>query len=242
MSNRTSGRLKHTFVAAILLSPTFGLGKLCAQVGHAPESSPYRSLQATKWLSFTGGYLNGSAGSAEVGPTDGPLAGLQASIKMGGPADAFLDLSVARLRRTLIHRDSVPETRTIGTADQTLLFADVGANLLLTGQKTWHGLIPYVGGNLGLVFGSDVKQDISGFRFAIQFHTGPQVGIRLHPSDRISLRVEARDVIWRLSYPLAFLEAPAPDIPPVLDPEIHDKSEWTHHLVLMFGLAFALGS
>jgi hypothetical protein len=161
---------------------------------------------------------------------------------MGGPADAFVDLSVARLKRTLIDRDSVPEARVIGTAKQTLLFADVGANLLLTGQKTWHGLIPYVGGNLGLVFGSDVSQDVSGFKFAVHFLTGPQVGIRLHPSDRISLRVEARDVIWRLSYPLAFLESPASDIPPVLDPQIHDESEWIHHLVLSFGLGFALGS
>jgi hypothetical protein len=150
--------------------------------------------------------------------------------------------SASRLERLLINPTQGEDDRVLGTASQTVFLADAGIVLKLTGAKTWHGLLPYVGLTMGLAIGTSVPEDsLSGFDFGLHFQTGPQVGLRLHPTERIFLRLEARDVVWRLSYPNVFFEEPEhdPDSPPVLNPLIQGENEWTHHLLLLAGLGFS---
>ena len=115
---------------------------------------------------------------------------------------------------------------------------------MLTGQKTWYGFAPYLGLSMGVAIGGDVPADsLSGYDFNIKFMAGPGIGLRWHPGSRIGLRVEFRDVLWKLSYPNAFFEPPTdqPDIPPVLDPEFNKTSEWTHNPSLYISLGYAFG-
>jgi hypothetical protein len=142
-----------------------------------------------------------------------------------------------------------PANRTVGTANQNVVLLDGGFDLLLTGEKTWHGMIPYVGPGIGLALGTSVKADsLSGFSFSTHFTAGPRLGLWLQPSDRITLRVEGRDLIWRLKYPDGFFSAPVGDLgeptgePPVLDANVMKDTQWVHHLGITITLGYTIGS
>lgn len=213
-----------------------------AQVGHAPESSPYRPVLARQVVSAVGGYLGGERGIAGVGPSDGQLYGARFDMLFSGPVNVTFEAALADLERNVIDPTQGPDDRAVGTFAQKVLLADIGINLVLTGAKTWHGFAPYVGGALGLAVGERVGADSSGFNFRTQFLLAPQLGIRWHPADRLMFRVEGRDVIWRLSYPAIFFQEPAnaPGAPSVLDPVTTNDSDWTHHWTVSFSLGFAI--
>jgi opacity protein-like surface antigen len=212
-----------------------------AQVGHLPESSPYRDMRVKQALVFFGGYLTGGEGSAGVGPTDGPLAGARWEITVGAPSILFLGVSAANLDRLLINPDNPPSTRTLGTAKQTIVMLDGGLNFVLTGRKTWKGFAPYVGVGMGMAFGGSVPEDSSGFTFKSKFHIGPALGVRIHPNPRFHFRVEWRGIFWRLTYPQQFFQPPtsAPGTP-VLNPLIETDSDWVFHPTLVLGIAYTL--
>ena len=70
MSNGRSASVKRTVAGAVALFLVSGIAGLDAQVGHPPESSPYRPLRAKRVISVGGGYLWGSSGKAKVGKLD----------------------------------------------------------------------------------------------------------------------------------------------------------------------------
>ena len=84
-----------------------------------------------------------------------------------------------------------PEERELGWTTQTVMMADVGLNLVLTGQKSWHGFAPFIGASMGIAIGGDVPADsLSGYEFNTKFIVTPAIGFRWHPIRRIGLRVE----------------------------------------------------
>lgn len=214
-----------------------------AQVGHDPTSSPYRDMRIKHTLTFLGGHLGGGRGKARVGPSSGQQFGLRYDIHVGGAASIFLGASYTSAERNLVDPDESEATRYFGTATQELFLIDGGFNLILTGRKTWHGLAPYLGAAVGAVVGSPVPEDSSGFAFETKFQVGPMVGVRYFFNRRLHVRLEARDILWRLTYgSTRFFNDPAnaPGDPPVLDPRFNDNTEWVHHSLLTFGFGWTL--
>lgn len=239
MSNVERGRLEHALSVAIVASALLAPYDASAQVGYRPQSSPYHDLPASKWISIQGGYLGGSAGEAGVGPTDGAFVGVRADFGLTAALDLTANVNAADLQRQPIDPQQGPENRILGSARQTVLLADAGIVLRVTGEKTWHGVLPYAGFTLGVAIGSEVKADsLSNFNFGVHFLAGPQIGVRIHPGSRVFFRIEARDALWKLKYPNVFFEPPEndPGSAPVLNPLTQDDSEWTHHSLLLFGL------
>ncbi len=212
-----------------------------AQVGHLPVTSPYRDLRIKQTVTFTGGYLVGGRGKAGVGPSAGPLVGARWDAHVGGSLALFLGVMGSDLERNLVNPIEPPgPTRNFGMAKQTVWVADAGINLLLTGRKTWNGLAPYIGLGLGMVFGNSVPED-SVFTFSRKFHIGPQLGTRYFFNRRFHLRFEARNIIWRMTYPSVFLTIPEEEPQtPVIDGNVDRLAEWVHHLVLTIGLGWTL--
>ncbi|MGD2135676.1 MAG: hypothetical protein PVF27_05925 [Gemmatimonadales bacterium] len=227
-------------VLAALLVPS--APALC-QVGYPPSRSPYRDIDAKYILTLVGGYAAGDGGRIDVGPSTGRLGGIRFDLHLSGPGVAQFNINYGSLERKIIDPDAPPEERDLGTANQSILFADAGLDMVLTGAKTWHGLAPYVGASVGIALGGSVPEDsVSGFDFSTRFMVGPQIGFRWHPHRRIVFRVEGRTMIWRLSYPGGFFEAPerAPDADPVLDLEVHGETQWVHNPMLMVSLGFVI--
>jgi hypothetical protein len=246
MSNVRRTTVERATIKMLLICSLFGVHQAAfAQVGHRPEASPYRDLQAKRVLSFVGGYLSGSSGAANVGPGSGSLAGARFDLYLSGPASATFGAGVANLERILIDPTMGPANRTLDTTSQSVLLLDAGIDVLLTGEKTWHGVIPYVGGGMGFALGGSVDADsLSGYSFSTHFTAGPHIGIWLLPSRRFTFKIEGRDILWRLKYPEGFFTTPAnaPDELPVLDGNVMKDTQWVHHLTLTFTLGYTIGS
>ena len=192
-------------------------------------------------FTFSGGYLAGGGGSAGVGPRDGPLGGVRYSLSVSSPLELTVAVFAAQLTRHLVDPTAPVGKRDAGTAKQSVIIADAGFNFRITGAKTWHGLMPYIGFSMGVASGSAVVQDNSGFTFKRPFQIGPHVGVRYYRGSSVSLWVEGWDPMWRLRYPLSFFTAPTGSTP-VLDPRVHGGTQWVHNPTLMVGLGITVGS
>jgi hypothetical protein len=171
--------------------------------------------------------------------------GARFDLHLGGPAALTFGAGVANLERVLIDPTFGPANRTVDTTSQSVVMFDAGFDLLLTGEKKWHGLMPYIGASLGMALGTSVIVDsLSGYSFSTHFTAGPRLGIWAHPSDRITFRIETRDVLWRLKYPDGFFSVPEnePTEPPVLDANVMKDTEWVHHLGLTISIGYTIGN
>lgn len=215
-----------------------------AQVGHVPERSPYRDLRATQAASAFGGYISGSGGRVGVDPSDGPVVGIRYDRNVAAPLDLFLALSGARLQRLVLDPSAPVSARVSGPVNHELILLEGGMSLVLTGRKTWHGLVPYLGGAFGVTFaaGTRTATDIlSGFNFGTRLLLAPHVGVKWYPVQALVFKVEGRSYHWRLRYPDSYFFPPlgAPGIPPILDPSVVTKdTEWTHHPAVFLSLGY----
>lgn len=212
-----------------------------AQVGHDPANSPFRDIRNRTSLIATAWRVTGGGGSLNVGPRAGDGLGLRYEMRMSGPTDAFIEGAWTRLERLVIDPDAAEADRVSGPVDQSVVIVNAGLSVLLGGDKTWNGLAPYVGGSLGLAFGSDIASDSSGFSFKTKLVSGPHVGLRWYATSALSFRLEGRLLFWQLKYPPRFFDDPlrAPGDPPVLNQGDPD-SEWTSHPTLTIAVGYAV--
>jgi len=207
------------------------------QVGHDPEHSPYHDLRATHQFTLSGGYLAGSGGRVGVGPRQGPLIGLRYSLSLGA-LELRLGVHGASLQRQIMDPTAPPDKQVADTVRQQVVISDIGFSLRLTGAKTWHGIMPYLGAAAGLAAGASVPEDNSGFTFSKRFTFGPHVGVRYYTGGSLGLWVEGWDPMWRLVYPLSFF-SPSTGVTPLLVSGDPDK-EWVHNPTLMIGFSLTM--
>ena len=208
---------------------------LTAQVGHDPARSPYRPIVNRMSVSGIGSYIAGSGGKIGVGPSDGFGGGMRFEMRLTGPTDVFASVSWSRVKRLVADPKAEQDARFAGPVNMGLLIAETGLAILLAGDKTWNGLAPYLGANLGLGFGGGVPQDSSEYGFSTKFVSGPLVGARFYIGESAYVRVEGRLQFWKLSYPTSYFVGDSP----ILDPAVNSDTEWTSHPSLLVGLGYA---
>lgn len=230
----------------VLLLTTLVVGlaaPLAAQVGHAPESSPYHDIRKGHTVTPFLGQFGGSGGRFEIGPHDGRIYGLRYDLRTGSTVQIGLGFARADLQRLIIDPFDSLSRRVSGPVDQTVTFAEVNLQLNLTGGKTWHRLAPFVGAGVGLTFPSGTPADTSKFELGKKIYLAPMAGVRIFVTDRLSLRGEARALFLKLKYPSTFQDEPAaePGDPPdnsnavITDGRV---SEWITNSVLLVGLGY----
>jgi hypothetical protein len=216
---------------------------LAAQVGHPPESSPYRDVRKGHTVTPIFGQFGGSGGRFEIAPHDGQIYGLRYDLRTGSTIQLGLGFARADLQRLIVDPFDSLSRRVSGPVDQTVTFAEVNLQLNLTGGKTWHRLAPFVGTGVGLTFPSGTPADTSRFELGKKIYLAPMAGLRIFVTDRLSLRGEARALFLKLKYPSTFEDEPAaePGNPPdnsnavITDGNV---SEWTTSSVLLLGLGY----
>lgn len=208
-----------------------------AQVGHSPASSPYHDVPFKQEITVYGGHFGGAAGKAGVGPTAGPLIGVRYAIHLGGPAEATAHVARVSSSRMVKDPEMTGDERLLGEQSFGLYLADVGLALNLTGQKSYHRLVPVVGVGLGVASVSGGK-DVGGFNVGTPFALNFGAGLRFVPGGNFSARVDVYDYMYQLSYPSSYFQSPPIGGGSAILDRNTASNQWTHHAVITLGISY----
>lgn len=190
------------------------LGPSAAPATAQAITSPYRFLDRGQSIGPFAGYISAGKGSVGFGASSGPLFGARYGIRITGPFT--LEAEVGYFPTTRAVLDTVPADTTVevvGEADLALALAWAALRFNLTGPRTFHGVQPF------LLFGGGAAIDIAGdaaaeedlaadvrFDFGTSFAGELGAGIEWFLSPSAALRLDGRNVLWRLKTPLPFLQ------------------------------------
>ena len=193
--------------------------QLSAQVGHDPAHSPYRDILLHSGPVFFVGHLGADRGTAGAGTSNALTLGARYEIPAGRAVHFQFTGAYLHGDRFIIdpRADSSAPARRTGPVKSDLGLFEIGMQLRLTGGKTWHGLAPYAGTGLGLMFDVNSPGDTTG--------SGYQFGTKL------------RAHFWRLKYPLSFHEQRAADGSRVI-PLTQPLTDWTLHPWISLGIGW----
>jgi hypothetical protein len=223
---------RHCIGLAVALAAAFA-----AEAAGQSIPSPYRFIETSQRAGVTGGYVFASEGALGLGPQSAPYMGGRYSIRISGPFT--VEGEIGFMPTTRMVWDTVPGDTTrevIGEADMSIALASGALRFNITGPRTWRGLQPF------LILGGGVAIDLAGeaqdeatlpdpvrFDFGTSFagHIGGGIEWLLSPG--WSLRVDARNSLWKLETPEAFLTTDREFLIPT--------DEWAQNFVLSAGLA-----
>lgn len=228
-------------VRALLLALLLGAPGLLAaqQVGTAPERSPFQDILTHEGFTLFAGRFAGNANDAHTGARPGLMLGARLNVRISSALDLSATFGEAFTSRLRI--DASGDTaRNAGNVKVRLIAADLGFQLNLTGDKTWHHIAPYVYLGAGLTTPSARVVDPGGYELGTDFDVVPAIGTRVVISRRLSLRVEARDYYYRYTFPLFYFDRPYAahaDGTAVLSNSVGDR-EWYSNYAIWVGVTY----
>jgi hypothetical protein len=216
---------------------------LAAQVGHSPQSSPYRDIRKGHTFTAIGGYFGGNGGDLEIGPHDGAVFGGRYDIRTASAIQLGVGVTHGSLDRIIVNPFVTLANRRSGPVSQSVTFAEVNLQLNVTGGKSWHRIAPFVGVGGGVAFGGSTPADTSRYKFGRKFYLAPNIGLRFFLGQRVHLRAEARATFWKLNYPTTFQQEPVEEPGTADNPNAvipgNKLDEWTTSSWLLAGLGYA---
>lgn len=230
VTHRTFARI--VAVAAALLAPAAAR----AQVGYPPAESPFVDLEYRQSVTPYVGYFHAAKDPAGIAPQGGFMVGLRYDLVLGGPASLTVRTASVLSERTVLDPARPRGQRSLGVEQRPLTLADVGLTINLTGQKSWHSLVPLIhfGGGLASNFRGT---DPGGFDFGTAFAFAYGAGVRLvPPRSRWSGRVDLGNHMYQISYPDRYF-APGLDSTQVL-PSGSSKSKWLNNSAVTVGVSY----
>jgi hypothetical protein len=186
-----------------------GATPLAAQqvVGHLPSQSPFRDIEPSQQFTLESGYFKTQQDEIGATPRSGPFFGVRYDIPVGGPARFYVRLDRVSSHRQAFDPTKPPATRDLGRVSSPLWLGDLGFALDLTGERTWHGIIPTFDAGLGIATGSHTTKS-DPYSFGTQFALRSDFGIRIHPSNGLELRLLAGPTMYQNHYPSGYFVAP----------------------------------
>ncbi len=207
---------------------------LHAQVGHRPSQSPYEDVKAGQTISLSAGWLAIQRDPAGVAPSAAPFGQVRYDIGVGGPAALYARYTLSPTERALFAPATVASLRQTGTPGVAMHVLDAGIDVALTGNKTWHRLIPSVAGGVGVV--SDFASvDSGGYQFGVKFAFSYGLALRYVRSSGLRLRVDATSFRWQYDYPDRYFVT-ATDGTSILK-DTRNRSAWRGNWGLSAGVA-----
>jgi hypothetical protein len=239
----TCRRVRGGFLALLGMTVLLIPAELSAQVGHPPQSSPYRDIRKGHTITATVGYFGGNGGQFNIGPHRGTVFGGRYDIRTGSTIQLGLGIARGNLDRFIVDPFVTLAKRRSGPVKQSVTFAEINLQFNLTGGKSWNRIAPYVSAGAGLAFAGNTPADTSRYDFGRKFYFVPGIGLRVFLSERLHFRSEARVTFWKLNYPTTFQQEPVqepgtPDNPNAVIPG-NKLTEWTNAPWFQVGLAYA---
>ena len=174
-----------------------------AQVGHLPQNSPYRDVETNQEFTFFGGHYSAGGDVLDVTPHGGAMFGIRYEKHLGGPAFLMARWSHVNSERNAIDPTKAGAAAQLGRKNVALNLYDVNLALNLTGQKSFHHIVPIINFGAGVAScGCTVKPDPYKFGTPFAFSFGG--GLRYVPGGRFQLRVDWNDYLYQLKYPTQY--------------------------------------
>ena len=226
--------MKFTAVFALL----FATPVLAQSVGHSPSSSPYRDIPTPQRISVFAGYYIASQDDLDALPGSAPLFGARYEVTVGGPAQFFSRVAFAPSKRNAYDPTAPLGNRSLGKVSAPLYFLDVGFSFNLTGQKSWHNLVPTAGFGIGIASSTKRTED-DPFRLGTKFSLSTDFGIRYVPEGRsLEARINVGNTFYQTKYPEAYFTG-ATDGTSLL-PSSAARSKFRANWMLTAGLAYPI--
>ena len=224
--------MKHLLsaLALAIVAPAAG-----AQVGHLPENSPFRDVETRQEFTFFGGHYSAGQDPINVGPHGGPMYGLRYEIHVGGPAFLMARWSHVNSYRFPIDPTKSGSAAQLGKKNVGLNLLDLNLALNLTGQKSYHSIVPVVNFGAGIAScGCTVDPDPYAFGTPFAFSFGG--GLRYVPGGRFQLRVDLNDYLYQLKYPTQYYLTPTGGTAAVTGNQ--SRSFWKNNRALTVGASY----
>jgi len=178
-----------------------------AQVGHLPENSPYRDLENSQEFTFYYGHYDAAKDPIGIAPQDGPMWGLRYQIHVGGPAFLTARWGHVNSQRVAIDPTKTGTARQLGTHNVSINLYDIDLAINLTGQKTFHHIVPVINLGAGVAScGCTVKDDPYSFGTPFAFSFGG--GLRYAPGGRFQITADWNNYLYQLKYPTSYYVIP----------------------------------
>jgi hypothetical protein len=236
MTWRPSYVKQFSFVAALALGAALAPGRVHAQVGYPPERSPFYDLEYRQELTPFAGYFLASGDPAKVAPRSGPMLGARYDVRIGGPAQLTVRAARVFSERTPIDPTKAVGQRAFASRSVPLYTGDLSLSINLTGQKSFHRLVPVVTGGIGIASEPGSREDVGGYKFGTSFAFLFGGGLRWVPGGRFQLRADVADYLYQVQYPSSYVLGTDTD-PPVLRPS-QGRSSWQHNAALTVGASY----
>jgi hypothetical protein len=207
-------------------------------VGHAPPRSPFRDLEFKHELTLFGGYYQAAEEPAGVAPRSSSMEGVRYELVIGGPAQFVFRLARVNSERHVINPLEPRATRDLGVQSWPLYLTDLGISLNLTGQRTWHGIVPVISGGIGLASDLDKRDENDPFNVGTTFAFSFGGGLRIVPGGRFQMRADAGTWIYKYQYPTEYYSTTS-DNTTVLDGD-QAKDFWKKNFGLTLGASYLL--
>ncbi len=224
------------FVAAAA-APAISAGAQVS-VGYPPQKSPYRDLEYHSELTAFGGYFRGAQDPAGVAPGGGPIGGIRYEIGIGGPAQLVVRAAEAFSERNVVDPTQPAATRNLGSRPWPVYLADLGLSVNLTGQRSFHGIVPVTYAGVGIATDGGKKATGDPYRLGTTFAFSFSGGLRFVPGGRFQIRADAGTYMYQIKYPAAYYIL-ASDNTAVLDSK-QTKNFWKRNGVYTLGLSYLL--
>jgi hypothetical protein len=202
-----------------------------AQVGHLPENSPYRDLETRQEFTFFGGRYTTGKDPIGVAPLDGPMYGIRYQVHVGGPAFLMARWSHVNSSRFAIDPTKNGAARQLGKHDESINLYDIDLALNLTGEKSFHHIVPVINFGAGVASCScSVTNDPYTFGTPFAFTFGG--GLRYVPGGRLQITVDWNDYLYQIKYPTGYYVIPTGGTPAATN---EARSFWKNNKALTFG-------
>ena len=223
---------------AIALALTGTPAAAQVDVGYPPPNSPFRDLEFRHELTLFGGYYLAAKDPAGAAPRSAPMEGLRYELTIGGPAQLVFKLARVNSDRHVINPLEPRASRDLGLESWPIYLTDLGFSLNLTGQRSWHGVVPVLSGGIGLASDLDKQDANDPFNLGTTFAFSFGAGLRIVPGGRFQMRADAGTWMYQYKYPSTYYTTTS-DNTAVLD-EKQAKNFWKKNLGLTLGASYLL--
>jgi hypothetical protein len=214
------------------------------QVGYDPATSPYRDVTFRQGVTPFAGWFNAALDPAGVAPKSAPMAGVRYDLQLAGPAQFMVRTAVVKGQRDVIDPRQPAGSRALGEKPSTLLLADVGLVVNLTGQRSWHQIVPLLQFGAGIASDLSAGEDVGNYKFGgtagTTFALTLGGGVRYVPGGRLErweVRGDVTDYLYAIKYPGSYfgtVTAPLSGVLAYGSP----ASRWRHNAGLTLGLSY----